>query len=1452
MRRWLITMSVVAGAGLLGVALRQWSVALFAFLDLHGGRIQTLSDLVQLLIWMALAGWFIVRLWKPTKTDVPQVTPLAQTSNNVAAGDRSVAIRGDAPGAIIHTGDNYFYGSAQPTSEEEPADPATRIQSACQRVTGRLANILLDGRPVITREAIRQRLNRLLDSPTRYCFVLGGSGVGKSTFMGGEAQRLLDEGWAVLLVRGDNFTLNNLADAVRQEFATAPPATTWQQIVNALHEGPLSASGFALMIDALDNGDPDGVARELALLHDSLGDTDPQHFKVIASCKDADWERLLRRTHAPAYEKVEDISRRVGLGYYALTVGDFTADELNNALRRIGGTELLTPGRFGERVNPHVATVRDLLKHPATFEHYAQLHLSGDPVSVSNLTWGGLIGQRLQRAFSFAARECAKTPEELHNLAVALADLCRERNAREALLDSEEVRGALPDLFIPVPNSARTPYEALVAHGVLVAHPSLGGRQSIGFRITDAAGYLLSFEMERHSAGTDDNAFRALVAGWVEGAWNYSPLLDGLLALADRLGEHPRAPRLLLLLDILLEEHHSYSELFRLMRPTVIVSLFEMIMRDESEHIHSYREAARHIRPSEEMLVEVCRRLQDPDARIRELAVELAGINRDVASTPTLAGLLEDEEREVSMAAWRALGRIGTPALDTLLEIANDSSRPVELRSHCVAALRAVGFRNAEVSAAVARSIVEAETNHDARLLRSALLTAAHLRDRGHTAAAIRALEHEDHEVAHAAAKLLTEVPDPAAFDALRQALRPQPTVEPWKRHFLLRQLIAALVASDEVRAESVILGMIEEGLQGVGELQQVGALEAVEKTGLPAAYSLALEDLVERLEREPNQTIVWRSAELLGKTWRPEQLAAMVESARGLDTPYPKVARLFVNAVTPNMRVHDEFPTGNGINRVKDLRASIKCRAANFVAEASPLLAHASALSTIELCELFWVAGDLAAEPWLLHKLEHPAATPERVYLEEHYIMRALGTCGTKRCVQAVLDYTRLGQRISLYFDRETLFPLLRREVLSADALIDVARDPSASVYGRALSLSALGLWNARAHQTLFEEVAREAEGEEVLQRQAVSLLGFGDDASVIGEGSSLIRYLRGLLRNSPHNSVKAEVAAALARLNAREAIHDIERALEVSHNPQYAHVLARFGEESSLDAVSCALGRCRPEVIGNYLEALAAFSHFPRGAEAVREQFEGWAAGEPNFWDTQTPLVRGLARHNPAMLLERVNGLYDEGLLNSGARTTLASRIPRLFRSDAADKTLLRELVSRLLCDRDVQTRDITVHSLRHTSAEFCSGVYETLSGAPESDEWSRACAVYALGAWDGEREGALVDSLRYDSELLVRRAADDVVELVRRHSYIQTHVERFKTTEGLSRLSAYLCLKRQGTVSTIWSLHDDTPEGDLIKTFVRHLTDEINKRLKEVYRKRQEEDKKLDESRGTVHFS
>lgn len=213
--------------------------------------------------------------------------------------------------------------------------------------------------------------------------------------------------------------------------------------------------------------------------------------------------------------------------------------------------------------------------------------------------------------------------------------------------------------------------------------------------------------------------------------------------------------------------------------------------------------------------------------------------------------------------------------------------------------------------------------------------------------------------------------------------------------------------------------------------------------------------------------------------------------------------------------------------------------------------------------------------------------------------------------------------------------------------------------------------------------------------------------------------------------------------------------------------------------------------------------------------------------------------------------NRMYDEGLLHSAARQTLAHRIPRLFRSDAADITMLRNLTKRLICDRDVRTRDITAHALRRTSVSFCLGVYEAVKGSTEADEWTHACAVYTLGFWDSEREAISVESLRYAPELLIRRAADAALDVKRKHQHLQRHVQQFNETEGLSRLASYLCLKEQGSVSTLRTLLDDTPERSPTKTHIRHLANEMTERLGKEYRKRQEQDEKLDQSRGMIWF-
>ena len=81
---------------------------------------------------------------------------------------------------------------------------------------------------------------------------------------------------------------------------------------------------------------------------------------------------------------------------------------------------------------------------------------------------------------------------------------------------------------------------------------------------------------------------------------------------------------------------------------------------------------------------------------------------------------------------------------------------------------------------------------------------------------------------------------------------------------------------------------------------------------------------------------------------------------------------------------------------------------------------------------------------------------------------------------------------------------------------------------------------------------------------------------------------------------------------------------------------------------------------------------------------------------------------------------------------------------------------------------------------------------------------------------------------------------------------HVERFTADDGLARLSSYLCLKEHGQLSSIWELNDLTQQPSLTYTFAHELTSAISERLRNDYRKMEEEEKKLEDSRGTVWFN
>jgi HEAT repeat protein len=261
---------------------------------------------------------------------------------------------------------------------------------------------------------------------------------------------------------------------------------------------------------------------------------------------------------------------------------------------------------------------------------------------------------------------------------------------------------------------------------------------------------LLSFALES-SAAEDDDTFRDVAAEWLSEAWNYSPLLDALLAWVDRLSDKPRSPRLLLLLESILNSHRGES-LFGLMQPAVLGSLFELLKRGDENEVWRVRDAAVEVRPSPAIWPVVSRHLRDLKPEARRLAVELVALHRHEEFIPDLMELLGDEDEYVRQEVFVSFGRLGRPSIPFLLRALADQARPTDLRERYLWALANVGYRDGRVSEWIGRCLEEVA---DDGLLQSALLLAAHLRDRSQKGHAITALANENYRVVQAAVKYL-------------------------------------------------------------------------------------------------------------------------------------------------------------------------------------------------------------------------------------------------------------------------------------------------------------------------------------------------------------------------------------------------------------------------------------------------------------------------------------------------------------------------------------------------------------------------------------------------------------------------------------------------------------------------------------------------------------------------
>jgi hypothetical protein len=132
---------------------------------------------------------------------------------------------------------------------------ADEIRDACTKVTRRLIDGIVENRKIIARETVSNRIDEFLASEERYSFIRGSSGVGKSTSLASEAERLINAGFTILLISGKAFSLQEAAQQVAGELWPTNELS-WQKLIEILVQDDSNASrGFVFSVDGIDDAD---------------------------------------------------------------------------------------------------------------------------------------------------------------------------------------------------------------------------------------------------------------------------------------------------------------------------------------------------------------------------------------------------------------------------------------------------------------------------------------------------------------------------------------------------------------------------------------------------------------------------------------------------------------------------------------------------------------------------------------------------------------------------------------------------------------------------------------------------------------------------------------------------------------------------------------------------------------------------------------------------------------------------------------------------------------------------------------------------------------------------------------------------------------------------------------------------------------------------------------------
>lgn len=1299
------------------------------------------------------------------------------------------------------------------------------LKTACREITQIVAKELVPD-PLLVRYAIRNEIDAFLNSDVQWCGLVGSSGTGKSALIGSEALRLQEEDWIVLLQRGWFFSLEHAADSLMRRIPGAKGNTDWHSLLfepwsnlrlNAKH------SRFLLLVDGIDECDQQQLRKSLTFVSDSLASISADRWKVIFSTGEIRWPALSQ--YIPV-GKSGLASEAPGLK--TIEVTDFDERELDEGLRLVGAEEFLPTLGLGGRPDSYVESVRDLIRHPATFEIFATILPATDSDDQEFVVSTAIVDKYIQKRLNEVQERCGHSIDFLQDAILSLSALAMELRRPDASIDVAQVRRRLPELKVEKVNPSESPMAALIERGI-IERRIVGDKVAISFKHQDVASSALASWMELQTSDCTIDLLAEYLSVWLNQAFEYPLIVDALVAWTSRLCRNAKDPKLVQIVESILASHSVRLEVvFRLMPPTVAQTILDAVYVGNHDFVGNHQRALLSLRWSTALLSIIRNHIQSAHKEVQLLAVRAAGFYRDNESVDQLAALLERDDDELRRRATRELGWIGAPALPRLLNSIQDELKSEVSRTRHVHAIRAIGYRSGAVESTLTQVVLsELLRVSNSDLLRSALLAAAAIRSREVAEKAIQGLASDDWRTVLDTAKLLTEVPTVKARQTLLDALNKWSEIDLVEKSIcdmVCRQIVAAF--SKLATESEELLEIIRKAFSGESRLSPAWAIKTAELIDRPDLITMVLDDLVQVLKRRPVLNRVTFNFGALSDVWAIDQLDALQSATANHLANGDDLAELVIDALIDLESADDSHPLRRHHFATQALHAMVVCQSGDLAIKLAKLIHSREEFPIDEVYRVLRSLASSKVEVDLTAKLDQLAGE-ERNDRSCKRILWTLITCGTASARTAIVRYLESAPigTIQPGFSDQILVPLIKRGILDAQTLSEITSNSLASEDGRLASMAALGTVEPDLHQNLFITALQMNPNPRFRGFAAIALGRVKTPDAALALLSAL---------NDQDHWVRSVAAISVAEHGLEGAIPKIESMLDESalewYSRNYIQALGLLKQPSSLKKMSELLELVHdPSLRSELIEAIGEYLPDREAYACIIDELSKGVGGFDDRREQIAPIV-ALSRSDPNALLGITLRWLPTGYLKRSSRQQIASQLVYFAGFEQIEVPLLTRCAALLACDTDARTRDLVGQSMSFLSRNLAKQIFDEI---PQVEGiWQQACAIRTLGYWDSLNQE--IDRASNAAERELREAGDFARGIAKKRLRLSGLLQDFTKEMPTRRAATQLGLQNHGDDIAVWlleKLDESSPAGLICWDVIDHILRRERKEYEEV---------------------